>query len=107
MATHGFQRDADAGVSLPEAVPFDQSQSSRLSWELGSQVVDGNDVSLCGEWTRPGRTWRLSIFRVLANTAVVCVRTPVGRERFYSLPRRDVESAMARLESASQWHRLE
>lgn len=107
MATHGSQDGAGTGVSLPDAVPFDLPHLTRLSWELGTRVVDGEDASLHSEWTRTGRSWVLSVFQPTENTVVMRVRTPVGRERFYGAAEQDLESALPRLESASRWRRLE
>lgn len=107
MATHGFQQGAASSVSLPDAVPFDLAHLSRLSWELGSRVADGDDATLHSEWAQTGRSWTLSIFRVTSNTDIMRVRTPVGRERFYGAARLDLESALPSLESAADWQRLE
>ncbi|QSX00239.1 hypothetical protein [Haloterrigena alkaliphila] len=106
MATHISQGGSGAGVSLPDAVPAELPHLTRLSWELGSNVVDCDDASLHSEWERAGGSWRLSIFRVTSNTVVVRVRTPVGRERFYGAAELDLESALPRLESAPRWTRL-
>ncbi|GAB3676232.1 hypothetical protein [Halopiger thermotolerans] len=107
MATHGFQDGGTAGASLPEAVPFDLPHLTRLSWELGSRVVDDEEATLHSEWEPAGSMWRLSIFRVTSNTVVIRVRTPVGREQFYGAAQLDLESALPALESDSQWRRLE
>ncbi|QRV13733.1 hypothetical protein [Haloterrigena salifodinae] len=107
MATHGFQDGSGTGVSLPDAVPFDLPHLSRLSWELGSRVVDGEDVVRHSEWARAGRSWLLTIFRVTTNTVVMRVETPVGRERFYGAAEQDLESALPKLKSAPRWDRLE
>ncbi|WP_121741579.1 hypothetical protein [Natronorubrum halophilum] len=107
MATHGFQQGGATGVSLPDAVPIDLAHLSRLSWELGSRVVDDDDATLHSEWEQSGRSWLLSIFRVTTNTVVLRVRTPVGRQRFYGAAQLDLESVLPSLESAPRWHRLE
>lgn len=107
MATHGSRQVTGTAVSLPDAVPLDLSHLTRLSWELGSRVVRDKDASLHSEWTQTGRSWVLSIFRVTNNTVTLRVRTPVGRERFYGAAEQDLETALPRLESATNWHRLE
>ncbi|RKD98278.1 hypothetical protein [Halopiger aswanensis] len=107
MATHGFQDGGNAGASLPDAVPFDLPHLTRLSWELGSRVVDDEEATLHSEWEPAGRTWQLSIFRVTSNTIVIRVRTPVGREKFYGAAELDLASALPELRSAPQWRRLE
>ncbi|WP_049927749.1 hypothetical protein [Halopiger goleimassiliensis] len=105
MATHGFQRGDGAGRSLPDAIPFDLAYSSRLSWELGSRIVDDDETSRRGEWLQTDGPWLLSIFQVTENTVVMRVETPVGRERFYGVAQQDLEAALPELESASNWHR--
>ncbi|MDQ2050552.1 hypothetical protein RBH26_08635 [Natronolimnohabitans sp. A-GB9] len=113
MAAHGFQGETESGtgtgrgVSLPDAIPFDRAQLTRLSWELGSDVVDDEEATRHSEWTHTGRRWALSIFRVTSNTVVIRVRTPVGRERFYGAAEQDLEPALEGLESESCWNRLD
>ncbi|ELY53333.1 hypothetical protein [Natronolimnohabitans innermongolicus] len=107
MAAHGFQGGTGVGVRLPDAVPFELPHPSRLSWELGSRIIDGDEATLHSEWARTGRSWELSVFRVTTNTVVVRIRTPVGRERFYGTAEQDLEPALDRLESATAWRRLE
>lgn len=106
MATHGFQNGSGAGISLPDVVPFDFLHLTRLSWELGSRVVD-DDGTLHSEWEQTGRPWLLSVFRVTDNTVILRIRTPVGRERFYGAAQLDLETALPRLESTPHWHRCE
>ena len=105
MATHGFQEGAKSGVTLPDAVPFELPRCTRLSWELGAQIVD--DTARHSEWERTGGSWVVSIFRPTDNTVVVRVRTPVGRERFYNLAELDLEAVCPALEAAPHWQRLE
>ena len=35
---------------LPEAVPLDITHTTRLSWELGSRVIDDEQSTLEGQW---------------------------------------------------------
>lgn len=104
MATHGFQRGKNTGISLPDAVPFDLPHLTRLSWELGSRIVE-DDATVHSKWERAGNAWEVSIFRATSNTVVVRVRTPVGRERFYNFAALDLERVVQPLESAPHWER--
>ncbi|WP_226010712.1 hypothetical protein [Halomicrobium salinisoli] len=104
--TEGGRQPEGGQVSLPEAVPFSVPGLTRLSWDLGTRVVDDEAAEPIGEWAGTGR-WRLSAVRVTEHTAVVRVRTPVGRERFYGAAMADLQSALPELESAPQWHRRE
>ncbi|NGM68034.1 hypothetical protein G6M89_03235 [Natronolimnobius sp. AArcel1] len=105
MATHGSRNRATGGVR-PDVVPFDLPQLSRLSWELGARLLE-DDAPCHSKWERIGSTWRLSIFRVETNTAVVRVQTPVGRERFYNIAELDLATVIPELEAATRWQRLE
>lgn len=107
MATHVSQDGGAEGRSFPAGVPFDVEGSSRLSWELGSRVVDDDESTLLEEWEHTGSSRTLSRYRVTTNTDVVCVRTPAGRERFYGVARMDFEDARSRLEDAPYWRRVE
>ncbi len=89
-------------MSLPEAVPLSVPGLTRLSWDLGTRVVEDETAEPIGEWDGTGR-WRLSVFRVTDNTGVVRVRTPVGRERFYGAALVELRSALTELESAPRW----
>ena len=102
MATRGQH---DAGPTLPDVVPFDHSTLTRLSWELGSHVVDEGPSARVGRWERVGSSWSLSVFRVTTETAVVRVRTPIGRQRFYEAAWMDLEGPLPELDEAPSWER--
>ncbi|MDS0298515.1 hypothetical protein NDI76_07160 [Halogeometricum sp. S1BR25-6] len=102
MATHASNGD---GVALPDAVPLDVRCLTRLSWELGSRVVDDEESSRESEWTHVDAPWRLSVFHVTNHTDVLRVRTPVGRERFYGAVETDLREALPGLEASAQWRR--
>lgn len=93
----------ESDVKLPDVVPFDIGCLTRLSWELGSRVVDDDESTLHGEWTHGGTRWTLSVYRVTSNTDLVRLRTPVGREQFYGAVRTDVQAALPSLEASSSW----
>lgn len=102
MASRG-SRGGD-GASLPGVVPFDLSHATRLSWELGTRVTEGDEATRRGQWEH-ATSWSLSLFRVTDDTAVLRVRTPLGRERFYGAAWIDLEGALPRLDAASCWTR--
>lgn len=107
MASHGFRNGSETTATLPDVVPFDIPKLTRLSWELGSRVVDDEESTLHSEWehTRTSRT--LSIFQATNNTVLICVRTPLGRERFYGATRSDLDSVLPELDVAPQWQRAD
>lgn len=107
MAAHSFQNGGDDDSELPEVVPFELPHLTRLSWELGSRIVDGDDSTFRGEWENAGTSWRLSVYRVTGNTGIVQIETPVGRGRFYGATLSDLESAFDALHSAPRWRRLD
>ncbi|MCQ4333227.1 hypothetical protein KM295_06980 [Natronomonas sp. F2-12] len=107
MAVHGT-RDAGAGLAtLPEVVPFEIPHLSRLSWELGSRVIEGTESVHAGEWRHARGRWRLSVFEVTDNTVLIRVRTSVGRERFYDAMQSELESALPAIEASASWRRIE
>ncbi|WP_248897539.1 hypothetical protein [Haloplanus halobius] len=103
MATRGSP--SGDGVTLPDAVPFDLSPLTRLSWELGARVVDGDESSLQSRWTGTDSSWSLSLFRVTSQTVVIRVRTPIGREQFYGAAQMDLSRALPRLDASPRWRR--
>ena len=109
MATHSPPSgdDGTGDVTLPSVVPFELPHVSRLSWELGSRVVEGDHSTPISEWDHTGRPWTLSVFRVTSATCLVRLRTPVGRERFYGTAEIDLESVRPALDDAPSWHRRE
>ncbi|GAB6860538.1 hypothetical protein ACFR97_08620 [Haloplanus litoreus] len=107
MAIHGSRPSGDADTGLPGVVPLDLTHLSRLSWELGSRVVEDDESALRSEWTHTGSAWEVSIFDVTSETVAVRVRTPIGRERFYGAARMDLETALPALEEAANWQRLD
>lgn len=107
MASRGTPNRNDGTVELPDVVPFTLPYATRLSWELGTRVVEDDESALDGEWKHTGSPWRIAIYRVTRNTVVVNVRTPVGRERFYGAGRSELESAIPSIDAAPHWRRLE
>jgi len=90
---------------LPDAVPVSVERTTRLSWELGDRVTSGADATLAAAWRCHGAPWTLAVFDVTDHTAVVRVRTPVGRELFYGLADADVEAVRTALAAAPDWDR--
>ncbi len=105
MATRGPQPTDGTVARLPHIVPFDLPQVTRLSWELGSNVV--SDAVELGTWERVGGAWTLSIFRATSETVVLRLQTPTGRERFYGAAEMDINSVRPELISAPEWERRE
>ncbi|RCU46296.1 hypothetical protein DU504_02635 [Haloplanus salinus] len=93
------------GTTLPGVVPFDPPALTRLSWELGSRVIDDEASARVGRWECVGSSWSLSVFRVTSETVVVRVRTPIGRQRFYGAAWMDLESDLSKLDAAPSWER--
>lgn len=104
MATQGA-RSGEGRTALPDAVPFDLTNASRLSWELGTRVVDGEETAVHGRWSHDETAWSLSVFEVTAETAVVRLETPVGCERFFGTTRCDLDAVRPALEGAPDWTR--
>lgn len=96
-----------SGAELPEVVSFDIAHLTRLSWELGSRVVDSEEATRHGTWRHTRTSWEFSAFRATSNTDIVAVQTPVGRERFYGVARSDVQSALSSLDATESWRRVE
>ena len=103
MAAHGFQNGGDKSTELPDVMPFNLPYLTRLSWELGSQIVEDDDSILRGKWEHTEISWNLSIFHVTSNTVIMQIRTPVGRKRFYGAAQSDVRSALSPLDAAPDW----
>lgn len=97
----------DDQTALPDAVPFDLPHLSRLSWELGSRVVQDSESTLIEEWNHRDTGWTLSVFSVTSNTVVIRTRTPVGRERFYGAILSEANAAIRTLETQPSWQRAE
>ncbi|AGB37751.1 hypothetical protein [Natronococcus occultus] len=107
MATRNSPSVDDAAVELPPAIPLDVPRLTRLSWELGSRVLEDEAARLQSTWEDTETPWKLSIFRATDATVVLKVRTPVGRERFYGAAELDLEAAVATLETAPSWRRVD
>jgi len=97
---------AHVAHGLPDPVPLDLHAANRLSWELGSRIVTGDDASHRGTWEGVGNAWSVSAYRVTTHTDVVAVQTPVGREKFYGVAREDLDDALPALSEAG-WRRTD
>ncbi|MHB9288889.1 hypothetical protein ACKVMT_17815 [Halobacteriales archaeon Cl-PHB] len=104
MAIQGA-RSGQTSTALPDAVPFDLTNVSRLSWELGTRVVEGDGGAVQSRWSHDETAWSLSVFDVTSETVVLRLETPVGRERFFGTTQRDLESVHPALASAPDWTR--
>jgi len=101
-------RDAGDGTArgaLPTVLPFDVDRVTRLSWELGSRTVEDERASLRGTWAHAESRWTLSVYEVTSATDLLCVRTPVGRERFYGVARMDLDPVLSTLDDTPGWQR--
>lgn len=107
MATHVTGEQDRSSPALPDVLPVDVTAHTRLSWELGTSVVDGADVERVGAWEQTDALWDLVVFRATTSTVVLRVRTPIGRERFFEAPRSDFESGRSRLEASARWQRVD
>ena len=58
-----------------------------ISWQLGDQLSNCDDVSRVTETTDAGR--RKTVYDLTEETYLVRTRTPVGRERYREVPKRD------------------
>lgn len=106
MATrHGQNGDASS-AELPTVVPFSLSHLTRLSWELGSRVVDDEESTRHSEWEHADSPRVLSVFRATSDTVVLRMRTPAGRERFYGAARMDLDAALPGLRASSEWEQV-
>ena len=102
MATRGQH---SGGPSLPDVVPFDPAVLTRLSWELGTRVIDDETSTRVGRWKRVQSSWSVSVFRVTSETVVMRLRTPTGRERFYGAAWMDLEDLLPALDDTPAWER--
>ncbi|WP_336361261.1 hypothetical protein [Haladaptatus sp. ZSTT2] len=100
MASHGV-RDQSGGCG----VPFDIESAHRLSCELGEYLTEhapvDQSVSL-----RYGTGKTLTAYTLTEHSCVVKIQTPVGRLRFFELPRDTVEATIDRLRR-DDWRQLD
>lgn len=104
MAAHGAP---ECGARLPDAVPLEISHVTRLSWELGTRVVDDEEATLHSQWQQEDTFWELDVYQVTHHTDLLRVQTPVGREQFYGVTQSELESAITTLEAADRWRRAD
>ena len=107
MAVRNNRSGSQGATTLPDVVPFDLSHLTRQSWELGKATVQDEHASTLGRWTHQKEQWQLSIFEVTSETVIICVRTPVGRERFYGAIRSELNSALQKLEANPSWQQVQ
>ncbi|WP_459193105.1 hypothetical protein [Halosimplex sp. J119] len=88
---------------LPDAVPVSLERTTRLSWELGERITRGVDATASSRWECVTAPWELTVFDVADHTALVRVRTPVGRELFFETVAGGLDAARARLSDDPDW----
>ena len=106
MATNTVPDDTTGVGRFPAALPIDIPYCSRLNWELGTHIVDGEDTERLFEWHAESG-WELTAFPVASRTLVVRFRTPIGRELFYTAEISIRSTVRERLELAAGWQRVD
>jgi hypothetical protein len=106
MGVHNERVGDEGPAPLPDVVPFGLSHRTRQSWELGKLAVQDEQATILSEWTHQDGQWRLSMFEVTSETAIICLRTPVGRERFYGAIQSELRTAIRELEANPSWQRV-
>ena len=106
MAVHNTQGKSSRSATLPDVVPFDLAHLTRQSWELGVCSIQNRQATRLGIWSHQNDHWRLSIFEVTSETAIIRIQTPVGRERFYGAIQSELRSAIQKLESDPSWQQI-
>jgi len=103
MTTHGRQGGQPTRPQLPAVFPAALTPRSRLSHDLGSRVIDGDDVTRLAAFEYTTGDWALAAFDVTEATVVLRVRTPAGRERFYGATRTDFDDVLPVMTADSRW----
>ncbi|WP_079990719.1 hypothetical protein [Haloarcula sp. CBA1127] len=106
MAVHNNQGESGGSATLPDVVPFNLSHLTRQSWELGKSTVQDEKTGVLSRWAHQHEQWRLSAFEVTSETAIICIQTPVGRERFYGAIQLELQSAIQKLEANPSWQQV-
>lgn len=96
VRNHGFGRDVS---------PFDIESAHRLSCELG-EFLTANAPTDQFVSLRHGSGKSLTAYTLTEHSCVVKLRTPVGRLRFYELPRDTVETTIDRLKR-HDWRQMD
>ncbi|MFH5798271.1 hypothetical protein [Haladaptatus sp. CMAA 1911] len=76
------------GARSPEA-SSSAACGTPISWHLGDHLSNSADVSRVTERSTAGRTE--TVYDLTEETYLVQTRTPVGRERYREVPKRDLE----------------
>ena len=106
MAVHNNQQASIDGVELPDVVPLELSNLTRQSWELGKRTVEAETTTTLSKWESQHGQWQLSISEVTTETAIMSLRTPAGRERFYAAIQSEVQSALDTLNTSPSWSKI-
>jgi len=88
-------QDSRAASGTPSCAPpsLPLAAGNPLSWELGRRAVADAPLHSAFEHRHAART--CEIYNVTERTVVVVVRSPVGRERHYELPRATLPDAVS------------
>ncbi len=63
--------------------------STVISWQLGDHLANCDNVSRVTKTTDTGQ--RKTVYDLTEETYLVRTRTPVGRERYREVPKRDLD----------------
>lgn len=94
------------GSQLLGSFPMTLPAANPLSWSLGDRLATDTDTTLLGAWEHDGSQRTVTVYDTTEHTVLLCLRTPVGREKYYSAAKVDVEPELDHLRDADDWHAL-
>jgi hypothetical protein len=106
MATNAASGGDPDERTFPTALPIEVPYRSRLSWELGTRVVDDDVTESLFRWERDDG-WALAVFRATKETIIARFETPIGRELFYGAEIAARTTLRSRLAADPHWQRVD
>jgi hypothetical protein len=106
MTANAVRGGESAPTTSLTALPIDIPYRTRLSWGLGTRVVEDLDADRLCRWMGDGG-WALAVFRATPETIVIRFRTPAGRELFYGAEAAVRSAVRSRLDATASWRRID
>mgnify|MGYP000740101807 CR=1 FL=1 len=103
MESHETSRPAGERSGTALSCPLPGVAARPLSWQLGERIVADDATRRRLTLSDPGSRTSVSVFEATDHTALVAVRTPVGRRKYYEVGAAAVERALDTLADDEEW----
>jgi len=103
MESHETGHPAGERPGIAPSCPLPGVSARPLSWELGERIVAEDATRRRLTLSNASGRTTVGVFEATDHTAVVAVRTPVGRRKYYEVPAAAIDRAVDAVADDDSW----